>query len=456
MDPDEDADLDEIMAEYRDDRVDVLSDLALDAALLGGMMAFAMMGKTVDEPTLAASATVWAEDYRSVLVNRGGSYINGQFVPWMENADKETRSRVAEIIDTAVRDGSSKADVTRQLSDYFDTHSHAAMVADTEISRLQNEFGLDTYESEGTHFVQVSDGGGPNACDICEALNGEVWTVEEARSRVLEHPGCWRTFYPVEARDVMRPAVIEPEPDPEPEWSEESSAFVTRLKEDKAFFEDMDSLKRTEQGDMLLGSVLEERGWLGNPKVVDTQTMDGLVSSGYREMYRGISSDKYAEEFRSGKCYIGYGVYGNGTYTAYGQEGYQTAVSFATGEEKGAILRLTLRQDTKVVLHEELVRLQKTVTSEVEDKMDSVMDQVLTTMRAARKSESEAEKKRYGEIASGLKEEYARLQRTKEIYDDPSRLAAIRGYEAIDIQDRGYMIVLNRQAVIVQGEGVKF
>jgi hypothetical protein len=52
-------------------------------------------------------------------------------------------------------------------------------------------------EANGFDHVLVSDG--EDFDEPCQAANGAVWTLEEARDNSIEHPNCRRAFVPVPA-----------------------------------------------------------------------------------------------------------------------------------------------------------------------------------------------------------------------------------------------------------------
>jgi hypothetical protein len=92
---------------------------------------------------------------------------------------------------------STKVDAEQAIMAYIDDwrKGHAETVALTEAVHSYNEAMLDSIESTGASEVYVEDGDDHD--EPCQEANGSVWTVEEARSRRLEHPRCRRAFLPL-------------------------------------------------------------------------------------------------------------------------------------------------------------------------------------------------------------------------------------------------------------------
>lgn len=109
----------------------------------------------------------------------------------------------------------------------------------------------------------------------------------------------------------------------------------------------------THPHDTYLKAILHDQGFDGKPEVVPSAELDKYVAQGETEVWRGLNggmfnapisiAQKRAEQFKTGKLFVGRGVYGNGTYA--GEKG--TALDFAMND--GTLLRMTIRKDAKVV-----------------------------------------------------------------------------------------------------------
>lgn len=169
-----------------------------------------------------------------------------------------------------------------------------------------------------------------------------------------------------------------------------------------------------EQGDPIFHDIAVDQGFTGLPTVVTDSEMDALVEGGSRELFRGVTELKYADQFRTGEFYAGQGTYGSGTYVAYdaaplGSETIYPGLRVASGyAESGTIMRMTLRPEAKVITWEDAAK----------------------GAIAERKAGSDAWKV------------YA---------SDVGRWAAAQGFDVIEGGDhaRGTMVILNRTAVRV-------
>jgi len=177
-------------------------------------------------------------------------------------------------------------------------------------------------------------------------------------------------------------------------------------------------------GNRLLGSVYADQGFDGLPNVISAAEADRLAKLGQEELWRGISSEdeprpvsELMEEFRSGVYYPGYGMYGDGTYTASGRKGMETALTYGDGESSN-VLRMVLRPDARVISYDDLIALRDQQETEL--------------LRSAR---TRAEKDAIAEM----------------LYD-PGVFAASMGFDAVRVrirEDVDFVNLLNRRAVQV-------
>ena len=188
--------------------------------------------------------------------------------------------------------------------------------------------------------------------------------------------------------------------------------------------------------DEVLGALNKMQGYDAVPSLVSEAELARAQAAGSRVLYRGVSGAdiagsaaernllalKRVNQFKGGDLYTGTGVFGNGTYTAYGANGFTEARAFA-GADK-AVMKMALKENAKIVKYEEL-----------------------------RKVQEEARK-----IVKGLRREafrlendalLARSQVLSSCIEETGRFATVLGYDAIDVVAREYMVVLNRGALIV-------
>jgi hypothetical protein len=186
------------------------------------------------------------------------------------------------------------------------------------------------------------------------------------------------------------------------------------------------------EGDPFLRELNKIQGYDGLPHVVDDDVLSEYVNAGEIELYRGMYTPTraasrdlnvtevvydtedgraFSDHYRDGDFFAGLGVYGNGTYSAYGEGARTTASGYASG---GEMVRMTLKADARVIEYDDLLRLQN-------------------------------EPAFIGQFDAG---ELANM-------GDAGRFATALGYDAIDVSQRGYMVVLNRTATRVSKADVQ-
>lgn len=157
-----------------------------------------------DWMVINTSALEYAKKYTSLLDNEGASIINGKKISWMNEYDKATREKVGGIIETGLKEGKSIPALSKELQDSFDgDRAHARMVARTELGRIQNVAKAGRWKDRGYEKVKIIDDEGPNSCEECRRVNGQIWTVDYFAEHELEHPQCVRTAVPVREGEAV-------------------------------------------------------------------------------------------------------------------------------------------------------------------------------------------------------------------------------------------------------------
>ncbi len=164
-----------------------------------------------------------------------------------------------------------------------------------------------------------------------------------------------------------------------------------------------------EGGDGELEVIAQYQNFAQLPRVVEPDTLEGKV------LYRGVSEARYAEQFRTGEYYGGRGMAGSGTYAAYGKQGAAEAAEYAKVSGKtGPVMRMQLPTDARVITSQE------------------------ADLRA------HADMIQLGTMGDARSKTLSRLSR------DTGRWAAMHGYDAIDIGNMNYMVILNRSILKVE------
>src|SRR5690606_3723639 len=139
-------------------------------------------------------------------------------------------------------------------------------------------------------------------------------------------------------------------------------------------------------GDQVLMDLAKLNGFTGPPKLASSSEIDGLIANGHTELYRGIQGKQYVREFKEGEYFAGTGVYGSGIYTAVGESGFEVAKEF-TGRD-GAVVRMALSKDAKVIDFHELVAKQR---EELDTLRDLRTERLRSIRRKIRRTDNEAE-----------------------------------------------------------------
>jgi SPP1 gp7 family putative phage head morphogenesis protein len=117
--------------------------------------------------------------------------------------DEVFRERTERVIEQAIADGLDIGALHEALFDaYADIPRRALVISRTETALAYNEGALANYKELGVTHVEVMDGGTGGSCDECEAVNGQVWTVEEAAASPSAHPNCSRSFLPLDPENA--------------------------------------------------------------------------------------------------------------------------------------------------------------------------------------------------------------------------------------------------------------
>lgn len=163
------------------------------------------------------------------------------------------------------------------------------------------------------------------------------------------------------------------------------------------------------------------------PKIVTKDEFEQLSKkSKLGKLYRGVSANtkelgnKYVNDFRYGQLYAGKGVYGNGTYVAYGKEGLKI-VKNNYMNSNGQIMTMLLDNSAKTI---ELLKLDEMRKKEIK----KIENLIPTDFKDA-------------------------------ILMNNGYYAAIKGYDAIiidetiaNLNNQPYIIILNRGKVIINEE----
>ncbi|MGO4618284.1 protein phosphatase 2C domain-containing protein, partial [Nocardia sp. 2YAB30] len=175
------------------------------------------------------------------------------------------------------------------------------------------------------------------------------------------------------------------------------------------------------------------------PTVVDPTGVDAVVASEGREFFRGVTDPTHVDEFESGRYFAGRPAKGftsgNGIYVTTREA---AALDFAMDRPEG-VIRMALRPGARVIHALDLHAEQRAVLDELRDER-SRLEALPQTPDVA--------------------DELALVQARFDVLSDVGRYAAVRGYDAymtnggLSKYHADYWVVLNRSALVVQGQGM--
>jgi len=109
----------------------------------------------------------------------------------------------------------------------------------------------------------------------------------------------------------------------------------------------------TKRGDTYAAFIGDNLGASQLPELITEDGLAAEVANGGVELWRGFGADgeAYIEEYKTGKCYYGFGVSGSGTYTSTDKE---MAFMFAEFDKKN-MAHMVLRADAKVIEYDTML-----------------------------------------------------------------------------------------------------
>jgi len=111
-------------------------------------------------------------------------------------------TRLSRSLASGLVDGLGAKDLAKQLVDEVGlSFNRSRVMARTEIINAHAEGTLNTYEEAGIQGVDVESefttAGDNKVCPKCEALEGKVYSIAEARGVIPVHPNCRCAWLPV-------------------------------------------------------------------------------------------------------------------------------------------------------------------------------------------------------------------------------------------------------------------
>jgi len=366
---------------------------------------------------------------------------------------------LTEDITTMLVQGKNPQTLVKDFARRFNTKEHEAYrLLHTESSFIIEQGSLAAYKEDGVEKYQILATLDMKTSDICREQDGKVYDVDKATVGVNYppfHPFCRTTTVPYyDDGDIEGDTREELEIGLEAGETTPSFPSVPKKTLERAMH-DPDYLSQELNAlheDIVLQDMAKEVGLDKKPTLLSKEEMDAYIQQGNRELFRGIGgrqgeAETYVEQFKTGEYFAGKGVYGNGIYTAYGEDGMEVAKQFAGGVEKN-VLRISLKKDAKIISHDALIEMQKL-------EFTALQEEERALRRKARKEADRIydETGDDDKVEMFLKEaakKWEETERYRRVLADPGRYALYKGYDAIDIPSSRFMLVLNRGKVFVQ------
>lgn len=112
-------------------------------------------------------------------------------------------TRLSNVLALGIADGRGVMAIAREMRDNIDSIglSRSRVLARTEVIRSHAEATLNTYTEAGIEGVEVlsefATAGDNKVCPKCKSLEGETYTIAEARGVIPVHPNCRCAWLPV-------------------------------------------------------------------------------------------------------------------------------------------------------------------------------------------------------------------------------------------------------------------
>jgi hypothetical protein len=153
-----------------------------------------------------------AKKYRKMLEDKQGSYIvikvDGTeklvFEPWLKGLKEDTKKRLLDTFSQATKEEWSSSKLNSELDKIEElmVNKRVKVTAFSETRMLQYQMKMYVWKESGLDYVKRISQHGPNTCETCEKLDGQIFKI--GTEPPLSHAFCmceYEPYYP-EERDL--------------------------------------------------------------------------------------------------------------------------------------------------------------------------------------------------------------------------------------------------------------
>lgn len=157
--PVNEAELDKVFDELDAALIDTLTANAVVSHIAGDLKTQKDLGIKTSFSLVKSDAAKYGREYKKLLVDRGGGFIvddgRFKFKAWFSQSTKESRAKVADIINTGISEGKGVRETEKELREYFNQRKrHAELVARTETAKVQSIATTTRLKEQGIEQVQ--------------------------------------------------------------------------------------------------------------------------------------------------------------------------------------------------------------------------------------------------------------------------------------------------------------
>lgn len=187
---------------YQQRVADILTKQGVKAHVAGDLKGYKKLAPiAIDFGSVQKGAKEFGVKYGALLKKEGATMIHGKKVAWLAESMKDTRSKVADIINEGVRTGKGTDAIARELRGTLirDKNYEYKRIARTETGNIQAAAADKRYKEEGVEEVDWLCGQKP--CPKCAPYCGKRYKIGEAPD-LLVHPNCTCDKAPVVTKKV--------------------------------------------------------------------------------------------------------------------------------------------------------------------------------------------------------------------------------------------------------------